>query len=221
MEWLASDLIRNDWSLKHIHRFILTSDTFQQESAFSENVAKVDPENKLLWGYAPRRLEAEAIRDSILAVSGQLDRTMFGSGTLDPRQKRRSIYFTVKRSQLNPMLNLYDAPETLTSSGHRNSTTTAPQALLLINSPYIRDLAQAFVARISPHSDDDLSTIVSNAYRLALNRTPSRYERQAAIQFITIQQKDYTQNNSANARSAALADFAQAAFSINEFIYVD
>jgi hypothetical protein len=199
----------------------MTSETFQQASAFSENAAKDDPENKLLWRSTPRRLEAEAIRDSVLAVSGQLDRTMFGSGTLDPRQKRRSIYFTVKRSLLNPMLSLYDAPETLTSAGRRNSTTTAPQALLLINSPYIRELAQAFAARISPQSDDDLSTIVTNAFRLALNREPSKSELRAATQFIKAQQKDYEQSNSSKAKSAALADFAQAMFSLNGFIYVD
>jgi hypothetical protein len=199
----------------------MTSETFQRESAFSENAARIDPENKLLWRFTPRRLEAEAIRDSILAVSGQLDRTMFGSGTLNPRQKRRSIYFTVKRSLLNPMLSLYDAPETLTTAGRRNSTTTAPQALLLINSPYIRELAQAFAVRISPKSDDDLSTIVSNAYRLALNREPSNNELQAAMQFIERQQKGYEQSNTANAKSAAIADFAQAVFLISEFIYVD
>jgi hypothetical protein len=406
LEWLANELVQNGWSLKHIHRLILTSETFQQESAFSENAFKVDPENKLLGHVAPRRLEAEAIRDSILAVSGQLDRTMFGSGTLDPEHKRRSIYFTVKRSLLNPMLSLYDAPETLTSAGRRNSTTTAPQALLLINSPYIRKLALAFAARVSPqyyeeihaasellaasihgspdvdivvpngpytlqlllyegwrsrsadiviegktvraaydmfkeqggnfdhgsvlrhtftltdgHIDieikgalhlgglilskgqadsadrvaivksqadldlkdvikainfgntndlyiggvkftaaavnttingvtnkatgdvysgqygqklpairkekaherisEDLPTIVTNTYWLALNRRPSNYELQAAMQFIERQQNDYEQSNTANAKSAALADFAQAVFALNEFIYVD
>ena len=221
LEWLANELVRNDWSLKHIHRLIMTSETYRQESVFSENAARVDPENKLLWRFTPRRLEAEAIRDSMLSVSGQLARTMFGSGTFDPRQKRRSIYFTVKRSLLNPMLSLYDAPETLTSAGRRNSTTTAPQALLLINSPYLRELSQAFAARISPQSDDDPSTIVSRAYRLALNREPSSNELLAAKQFIERQQGDYEQDNAANAKSAALADFAQAVFSVNEFIYVD
>jgi hypothetical protein len=127
----------------------------------------------------------------------------------------------VKRSLLNPMLSLYDAPETLTSAGRRNSTTTAPQALLLINSPYLRELSQAFAARLSPQSDDDPSTIVSRAYRLALNREPSSNELLAATQFIERQQEDYEQDNAANAKSAALADFAQAVFSVNEFIYVD
>ena len=221
LEWLANELVRNDWSLKHIHRLIMTSDTFRQQSVFSEQAARVDPENKLLWRFTPRRLEAEAIRDSMLAVSGQLDRTMFGSGTFDPRQKRRSIYFTVKRSLLNPMLSLYDAPETLTTADRRNSTTTAPQALLLINSPYLRELAQAFAVRISAKSGEDLSAIVTRGYRLALNRDPSSDELQTVIQFIERQQHDYEQTNSANAKSAALTGFAQAVFSINEFFYVD
>ena len=85
---------------------------------------------------------------------------------------------------------------------------------MLINSPYIRELADAFAIRISPPSDDDLSTIVTNAYRLALNRAPSNNELQAATQFIELQQKDYEQSNSSNAKSAALADFAQAMFSL-------
>ncbi|MDA7902870.1 PSD1 and planctomycete cytochrome C domain-containing protein [Mariniblastus sp.] len=171
LEWLANELVRNGWSLKHIHRLILTSETFQQGSAFSRKASQVDPENKLLWRFTPRRLEAEAIRDSILAVSGQLDPTMFGSGTLDPGQKRRSIYFTVKRSLLNPMLNLYDAPETLTSSGRRSSTTTAPQALMLINSPYIRQLAEAFSARISPR-DFETSPAVSELLASSIHGSP-------------------------------------------------
>jgi hypothetical protein len=92
---------------------------------------------------------------------------------------------------------------------------------LMINSPYIRELAQAFAARISQRPEDGLSTIVTNAFQLALNRDPSKGELRAAIQFITAQQKDYEQSNSSKSTSAALADFAQAIFSLNEFIYVD
>jgi hypothetical protein len=153
LEWLAGELVRNGWSLKHIHRLIMTSDTYKQSSVPSPRAASADPDNALLWTYSRRRLEGEAVRDSILAISGQLDRTMYGKGTRDPTQKRRSIYFTVKRTLLNPMLNLYDAPEALTSTGQRNVTTTAPQALLLVNSPYVRKLAAAFAARIAPQYD--------------------------------------------------------------------
>ena len=221
LEWLAGELVRNDWSLKHIHRLIMTSETFQRESVFLEDAGKIDPENRLLWRYAPRRLEGEAIRDSMLAVSGQLDRSMFGRGSLDPRQKRRSIYFTVKRSLLIPMLNLYDAPEALSSTGRRNVTTTSPQALLQINSPYIRELAEAFATRISDKANGELPRIVTLAYRHALNREPSPVELSAAIAFIEDQQADYASNSGANACAKAVADFAQAILALNEFITVD
>lgn len=221
LEWLAGELIRNGWSLKHIHRLIMTSETYQQSSAFAKYAAETDPDNNLLWRYSPRRLEGEAIRDSMLSVSGQLDRTMFGKGTLDPRQKRRSVYFTVKRSRLVPMLNLFDAPEALSSTGRRNTTTTSPQALLQINSPYIRELAEAFASRISDKADDSLATIVTRAYGLALNRDPSQSELSVAIEFIQGQHAEYAKSGHAKPRATAVADFTQAIFALNEFITVD
>ncbi|MCP4888117.1 MAG: DUF1553 domain-containing protein, partial [Planctomycetaceae bacterium] len=221
LEWLASELVRNDWSLKHIHRLIMTSETFQQQSAFREDAGKIDPGNKLLWRFTPHRLEAEAIRDSMLSVSGQLDRTMFGRGSLDPRQQRRSIYFTVKRSQLIPMLNLYDAPEALSSTGRRNVTTTSPQALLQINSPYVRELAEVFATRISGKADGNLQVIVTRAFSHALNREPTESERTAAVGFIEAQQADYARTGESNAPGKAVADFAQAILALNEFISVE
>lgn len=217
LEWLAGELIRNDWSLKHIHRLIMTSETYQQGSNLSPSATVIDPTNVYLGRYPRRRLEGEAVRDSILAISGQLDRTMFGEGTLDFGQKRRSIYFTVKRTLLNPMMQLYDAPEALTSTDRRPTTTTAPQALLLINNPVIRKLATAFAARISKQPDASLTDIIHNAYRLALNRAPSKTEHQAALRFVELQQAEYTKN----ARSLALADLGQAIFSLNEFIHIE
>ncbi|MCP4890042.1 MAG: DUF1553 domain-containing protein, partial [Planctomycetaceae bacterium] len=221
LEWLAGELVRNDWSMKHIHRLIMSSETFQQQSAFRVDAGKIDPENKLLWRYAPRRLEGEAIRDSMLAASGQLDRTMFGPGSLDPRQKRRSIYFTVKRSLLIPMLNLYDAPEALSSTGRRNVTTTSPQALLQINSPYIRELAESFATRISDKADGNLPVIVTRAFSHALNREPTESERTAGVGFIETQQAEYERTGEINATGKAIADFAQAILALNEFISVE
>ncbi len=130
LDWLALQLIANDWSLKHIHSLILSSYTYQQSSDSHEANALVDPENSYFWRFSPRRLEAEAIRDSILQATGQLDETMFGKGTLDESMRRRSIYFTVKRSKLVPMLQVFDVPEPLVSQGQRPTTTVAPQALL-------------------------------------------------------------------------------------------
>ena len=106
------------------------------------------PNNTLFWHRQRQRLEGEAIRDAILAVSGTLDETMFGPGTLDQAMKRRSIYFQIKRSQFPPMLTAFDAPDTLQSMGLRPSTTVAPQSLLLMNNPQIRAAARAWAARL-------------------------------------------------------------------------
>src|SRR6185436_11309188 len=92
LDWLAGELIAHDWKLKHIHKLIMTSAVYMQEAMVNETKLRLDPQNQLFSRWQPRRLEAEAIRDCILAVSGTLDRTMFGPGTLDERQRRRSIY---------------------------------------------------------------------------------------------------------------------------------
>ena len=142
VDWLAAELVRNGWRLKPMHRLIMSSAAYMQSSADDPAKAAVDPANKLCWRYQPRRLEAEAIRDSILAVSGLLDERMFGPGTLDDNQKRRSIYFFIKRSKLVPMMVLFDAPDALQGIGVRPNTTIAPQALMLLNNPLIREAAQ-------------------------------------------------------------------------------
>ncbi|MFY8200430.1 MAG: DUF1553 domain-containing protein, partial [Pirellula staleyi] len=104
LDWLARKLIDGGWRIKPIHKLIMMSATYQQSSLFDANKSMVDPKNQWAWRFSPRRLEAEVIRDSILATSGQLDRTLFGAGTLDESMKRRSIYFFVKRSQLIPFM---------------------------------------------------------------------------------------------------------------------
>ncbi|HEV7223138.1 MAG TPA: DUF1553 domain-containing protein, partial [Pirellulales bacterium] len=129
LDWLAAELIRNGWRLKPIHRLIMTSAVYLESSADDPAKAALDPANKLVWRRPPRRLEAEIIRDSILSVGGLLDERMFGPGTLDENQKRRSIYFFIKRSKLIPMMVLFDAPDSLSGIGVRPNTTIAPQAL--------------------------------------------------------------------------------------------
>ena len=128
LDWLASRLIENGWRLKPMHKLILSSAAWRQSSAYDGAKASKDLDNQLLWRFTPRRLEGEVIRDSLLTVSGQLDKTMYGKGTLDERTKRRSVYFFIKRSKLIPTMQLFDAPEPLVSQGRRLSTTIAPQA---------------------------------------------------------------------------------------------
>ena len=221
LDWLATELVRCDWRLKPLHQMIMTSAVYQQDSSADAAKLKADSANALLSRHVPQRLEAEAVRDSLLFVSGVLDTNMFGLGTLDQASRRRSIYFTVKRSQLVPAMQVFDAPEPLVSQGTRPTTTVAPQALLLMNSPHVRSWAAAFARRFSPVSDQPLAEAVARAYSFALNRPPTNRERADAIAFIEQQNSRYHAEQKTDALELALTDFAQVVLSLNEFIYVD
>ena len=117
LDWLANDLITHGWQLKRLHKLMMTSAVYMQDAQSTPEREAIDPHNVYFWRWQPRRLEAEPIRDSMLAVSGLLDETMYGPGTLDQNTRRRSIYFTVKRSQLIPMMMVLDWPEALNSIG--------------------------------------------------------------------------------------------------------
>ena len=119
LDWLADDLIGHGWRLKRLHRLIVTSAVYRQDGRFDEARARIDRENMFLWRQAPRRLEAEPIRDAMLQAAGVIDLRMYGPGTLDPNMRRRSVYFFIKRSQLIPMMMLFDWPEHLVSIGQR------------------------------------------------------------------------------------------------------
>jgi hypothetical protein len=169
----------------------------------------------------PRRLEAEAIRDSLLFVSGLLDTNMFGPGTLDPASKRRSVYLTVKRSQLVPAMQAFDAPEPLVSQGTRPTTTIAPQALMLMNNPHVRSWAKAFAKRFTRSNGESVESAITQAYSLAFNRAPTKTERADGLLFIQQQTSRYQSEQKANAQELAYVDFAQVLLSLNEFIYAE
>ncbi len=154
---------------------ILTSAVYLQDSQFDAAKAAVDPGNRLFWRHEKRRLEGEVVRDALLACGNLLDERMYGPGSLDETHRRRSIYFTVKRSQLVPMMQVFDAPEALSSMGDRPSTTIAPQALLLMNNPNVRQTAQAFARRLLPAWDKVVRKprfAKVTAWRSDANRTP-------------------------------------------------
>ena len=216
LEWLANDLIEHGWSLKHLHRQIVLSQAYRLSGATNAAGLKADPDNRLWWRRPRRRMEAEIIRDNLLAVGGRLDATMFGPGTLDENMRRRSIYFTVQRSRLIPFLQVFDWPDSLTSAGARPTTVVAPQALLFLNNPQVHACANGLAARLLPAAQKSLPEAVDLAYRLAFNRPPSSREREDGVAFL-------------NARRAApggnlmraLSDYALVLLSLNEFIYVE
>jgi len=218
LDWLAQELVTSGWKLKHIHKLIMTSSVYKQSSRYDEAKAKVDRDNKLCWRVPPRRLEAEIIRDSLLSVSGVLDPKMFGPGTLDESSKRRSIYFTVKRSKLIPMMTIFDAPEALSGMSERPTTTIAPQALYLLNNPQVRGYALNFAKRIAANDKVSLEAAVKSGYQIALGRPPNRDELADSVDFVNRQLRTYT---AADRRQQALADFCQVLMCLNEFVYVE
>lgn len=221
LDWLATELIRNGWRLKPIHKLILTSACYQHSSQREDAKLNADPENRLFWRRQPRRLEAEAIRDALLAVSGELDAKMFGAGTLDPASKRRSVYFTVKRSKLIPMMSVFDAPDALGGLGERPTTTIAPQALLLMNNPQVRGWAKSMARRIAPDAKTPVEEAVKSGYVLALSRPPTEEELKESVTFMNEQMESYKATGKGDGREPALVAFCQVLMCLNEFVYVD
>lgn len=217
LEWLASELVSGGWKLKRMHKLIMSSQVWMQDGAFDEARAAIDRDNMLLWRRAPKRLEAEAIRDTMLSVSGQLDLTPFGPGTLDQNMKRRSVYFFIKRSQLIPVMMLFDWPEHLVSIGQRPVTTIAPQALMFMNSPQGRSYAEAFAARLP---GEDRERAIHEAWLQAFGRPPAENETSMALKFLEEQAADPNRQSPA-ATQQALSDLCQTLLSMNEFVYVE
>ena len=203
LDFLANELIRGGWKLKPLHKMMVLSAAYGQSSTRDD---KADSENTLFARFPVRRLEAEVIRDSILAAGGTLDLTMYGPGTLDEASRRRSVYFTMKRSKQIPALGVFDAPDGTAGVGERPSTTIAPQALHLMNNPHVRAAAKGLAKRASDGAKSDADA-VTRAYQLALCREPTKEELADAVAFVT-------------GGTDALADFCQVLFCLNEFLYL-
>jgi hypothetical protein len=219
LDYLAGELIRGGWRLKPIHKLIMTAAVYQQLGDDIAANRAADPDNKLWWRHPPKRLEAEAVRDSLLAAGGALDLTMYGPGTLDEASSRRSVYLTVKRSRPVPILQLFDSPEAIQSIGERQMTTVPTQALTLMNSPFVRKQAEQLAKRVRPSATVELPVAVEAVYRTALGRKPTAQEKDRAAAFVLRHAETYGKGESAIAR--AFADFCQALLCSNEFVYVD
>lgn len=217
LEWMARDLASSGWRLKRLHRAIMTSNVYKTSAASDPQKSAVDPSNRWRWRWTPRRLEAEAVRDSLLSVSGLLDTTLYGPGTLNEESGRRSVYFFVKRSELVPSMMLFDWPEHLVGIGRRPSTTIAPQALQFINSPQTRRFAAGFADRLGRSEPREA---IREAYRIALARPPEADELNAGMAFVAKQRTLYEADRQRNAERLALIDYCQSLMSLNEFLYI-
>jgi hypothetical protein len=215
LDWLAGELIQNGWRLKPIHRLILTSATYRQgfqSAATNGRVAgyeELDPDNLLLWRRNPKRLDASAIRDNLLAVSGWLDSTPYGPGSLDQNHPRRSVYLTVKRSRLIPFLQSFDAPNALQGIGQRQDTITSLQGLTMLNSPFVDRAVQRLAKRLAGLGLKGDTLYVREGFLMALGRLPSGVEERTALEFLS------------SGQAHARRDFCQMLVCLNEFIHVE
>ncbi len=199
LDWLTSEFVQSGWSIKHLHRQIVLSDTFAQDSRIRPDAASIDADSRLLWRFPPRRLESESIRDATLSVAGTLNTTMYGRGfdLFDKRGGltgfqpvenysgeglRRMIYAHKVRREREAVFGAFDCPDAGQSTAKRRESTTPIQALNLLNSRFTQDAAEALARRASnAQSSPDIKTAIHNAYRLALGRTPTPEETQVAL----------------------------------------
>ena len=216
LDWLALELIKNNWSQKAIHRLILNSAVYRQGVATSMVGLSEDPNNNLLWTRRRQRIEAEVIRDRLLQMSGELDTRMFGPGSLNLTDPRRSVYLTVKRSKLIPFLQLFDAPDAIEGKEKRNETNSAPQSLTLLNSQFVRQMSAKLAKRITADTNESL---VNQLYWETFSREPRPEELKYLTHFLDRQAELYKDDKTAAAK--AKVDLCQLLICSNEFVYID
>lgn len=239
LDWLASWFIEEGWSLKKLHRLILGSNAYRMSKKWRADYGKLDPENRYLWRFSYRRLEVEAIRDSILSATGQLNARMYGpwmypevpkealAGSSDPGTiwkafdesdaSRRTIYAHIKRSFVVPLLEVLDLCDTTRTAEKRLVTTVAPQALSLFNGSFANRQAVHFANRLIREVGQDAERQVQRAYELALCRPPSAVERQAMLRFLG----NGSKSDSATTSHQSLVQMCRVILNLNEFVYAD
>lgn len=239
LDYLASELVRNDWHLKPIHRLILSSATYQQSSLNprQQDYEQTDSANRWLWHANRRRLDAESLRDALLASSGELDLRVGGPGfyttisddaleglsrktaawTASPpeEQRRRSLYMFLQRSLLPPMMTTFDLGDTSLPCGQRDSTIVAPQALVLLNNQFAHDRAEHLALRVLNEAAGDGERITA-VWRAVLQRNPDDAETALALQHIRNQRDRFTA-----AEQHTWASLCLVLMNSNEFAFVD
>jgi hypothetical protein len=208
LDWLSTEFVRSGWSMKHMHRLMVTSNTYRQASALRKDAAEIDGSDKFLWRFPRQRIDAEVIRDSALYLGGILNLKMGGPGVYaelptgmpEPRggwdtepdaaeRNRRSIYVFVRRNSRYPLLEVFDLAGTQETCPRRDVTTIAPQALSLLNSKLSREWSEAITARVIRDAGPQFPAEMDRAYILAYSRHPDAQEKDLALTFLDRQLK--------------------------------
>jgi hypothetical protein len=212
LDYLAAYFVDHGWSIKQLHRLILLSAAYQQASADRPDCQRVDPENALVWKMNRRRLDFEALRDSLLAVAGTLDRTVGGPPVKDivsPNAKRRTLYGFLDRQTVPGLYRTFDFPSPDATAPKRDNTTVAPQALFLMNHPFALQAAKKTVQRPEVANEKETDHKLARLYRVIYGREPTPRERALAQEYLT------------ETGSSGWERLAQALLMANEFVFVD
>jgi Protein of unknown function (DUF1553)/Protein of unknown function (DUF1549)/Planctomycete cytochrome C len=232
LDWLALRFIKNGWSIKSMHRLIMLSNVYQMSSDNDPKASEADPDNVLLWRMPRRRLEAEAIRDGIMSVSGGLTASEGGSllsykdreyvantargGNVDYDRPIRAVYIPVVRSSLYDVFQAFDLPDPTMLSGDRDSTVVAPQALFMMNSSVMLQHSRKMAEGLLDRTDFDDAARIREAYERALSRPATPLEIDKALSFIAGIQQEWNGD-----KTRAWQSFCKALLASNEFIYVN
>ena len=235
LDHLALKFVEDGWSIKKMIRYIVSSEAFKRSTLVVEENLEVDPTNAFLHHFPIRRLEAEAIRDGVLAASGSLDRTLYGpsiplhlteflrgrgrppaSGPLDG-YGRRSLYMQLLRNFLPPMMLAFDMPMPFSTFGRRNVTNVPAQSLTLLNDPFVQDQASRWAQSIDR---EDFDQAVKEIYLSAFSRIPTSAEIENAKQFFIDQKEIYLHEGETPSDDTLWTDFCHSVFNMKEFIYL-
>ncbi len=233
LDFLAAEFVRLNWSVKALHRLIMTSAVYRQTSATKPGLDAIDPDNRLLAHFPIRRLDAEMIRDAMLHISGELDVRMGGPYVATKRTpegvvevpanadgaKRRSIYLQQRRTQVDTFLQLFDAPALVSTCGKRSPSTVPLQSLVLLNSEFVRIRAKNFAKRLASEAGTDTDKRLMLAFKLVSSRAPLRDERAACEKFLEKQRLVYAREKDTEDR--AWTDLCQMLLASNAFLYVE
>src|SRR5205807_1297403 len=239
LDWLASEFVAGGWKIKPLHKLLLLSSSYRMSSQPNASAFARDPENDLLWRFEPQRLAAEEVRDSILAVCGNLNPQNMGGPSVYPTipqqvlagqslpgngwgdsppedRNRRSVYIHIKRSLAVPLLAAFDAPDTDASCPVRFTTTQPTQALGMLNSDFLNEQASVFADELRRHAGNDAAAQVRLALRRALQREPLAGEIQRGMNFIEKMRQEHRFSH-----EEALHSFCLLILNLNEFVYLD
>jgi hypothetical protein len=219
LNFLAARFVEEGWSMKRLIAELVATRAWQMSSTPSARSLEMDPANELLSHFRVRRLEAESIRDSLLVMANGLDRRMGGAS--DEDSARRSIYLKVRRTALNPFLQVFDAPKPFTTLGRRDATNVPAQSLTLLNSPFVIKQASNWAGTLIKDGRKSPEARVRQMFAAAFARSPDENELQTATAYLQTLAEDRKLTPEEMMSSEPVwQDFAQSLFNLKEFIYV-